>query len=329
MPDQKATAVAHSNIAFIKYWGNRDAYLRLPSNDSLSMNLEALFSKTTVMFDESLAEDQIVIDEEEAQDSARDRVVTQLNRIRVEAKINLKGRVVSRGNFPRGTGLASSASGFAALTFAAAKAAGLELDERSLSILARMGSGSACRSIPGGFVEWIASSSSDHSYAHSIAAPDYWDLRDIVVVTTREAKKVGSSDGHLAAVTSPYFSERLSRMPARFHRTKRAVLARDLAALGPELEAEAIELHMMAMTSRPPIFYWSPQMVRVIEAARAWREGGLAVYFTLDAGPNVHLICEGKDAETVSANARQTAEVQEVIPSLAGGPARLDEEHLF
>lgn len=329
MTDRKATAVANSNIAFIKYWGNRDARLRLPLNDSLSMNLEALFTKTTVNFLESLTEDQIVIDEEEAQESARDRVVAQIDRIRELAKFDFKARVVSRGNFPLGTGLASSASGFAALTVAAVKAAGLGLDERGLSVLARQGSGSACRSIPGGFVEWIASSSSEHSYAHSIAAPDYWDLRDIVVVTTRDAKKVGSSDGHLAAVTSPYFSERLSRMPARFHRVKRAVLARDLAALGPDLEAEAIELHMMAMTSRPPIFYWSPAMVRVIEAARAWREDGLHVYFTLDAGSNVHLICEGKDADGVASKAREIDDVQEVVPNTPGGPAHLDDAHLF
>lgn len=329
MANRKATAQSCSNIAFIKYWGNRDARLRLPLNDSLSMNLEALFTETTVVFDESFADDQIVIDEEEAKETARDRVVMHLDRVREQTKTSFKARVVSRSNFPRGTGLASSASGFASLTLAASSAAGLELDERALSVLARQGSGSACRSIPGGFVEWIASSSGANSFAHSIAPPDFWDLRDIVAVTTNEPKRVGSSDGHLAAATSPYFRERLSRMPARFHRTKRALLARDFGALGPELEAEAIELHMIAMTSHPPIFYWSPEMVRVIESARAWREGGLQVYFTLDAGPNVHIICEGKDAETVAANARQIPGVIQVLSSTVGGPARLVETHLF
>lgn len=329
MVDRKATAVSCANIAFIKYWGNRDAALRLPSNDSLSMNLEALTIETTVLFDDEMPEDQVSIGDEEAQGQARDRIVSQLDRVRARAQVTSKARIMSRGNFPQGTGLASSASGFAAMTFAAVHALGLEMDERALSVLARQGSGSASRSIPGGFVEWIASSSSETSFAHSIAPADYWDLRDVVVITTRDPKKVSSSDGHLIASTSPYFSERLSRLPARFHRTKRALLARDLVALGPELEAEAIELHFIAMTSRPPIFYWSPEMVRVIQATREWREGGLQVYYTLDAGSNVHLICEGKDAETVAANAREVPDVHQVIVSAPGGPAHLVEDHLF
>jgi diphosphomevalonate decarboxylase len=228
-----------------------------------------------------------------------------------------------------GTGLASSASAFAALTLAASRAAGLELDERALSALARQGSGSACRSIPSGFVEWIASTSSATSFAYSIAPADYWELRDVIAVVTHEAKKVSSTDGHHAALTSPFMSERLNRLPGRFHRVRRTLLARDLHALGPDVEAEAIELHLIAMTSRPPIFYWSPGMVRVIEAAREWREGGLAVYFTLDAGPNVHLICESKDAETVAANTRELDQVEQVIVSGVGGPARLVQEDLF
>jgi diphosphomevalonate decarboxylase len=329
MIDRKATAIAQSNLAFIKYWGNRDADLRLPENDSLSMNLDALLTETTVLFDDELTEDQVIIGEEEAEDSARQRVSKQLDRVRGLAAITAKARVVSHGNFPQSTGLASSASGFAALTVAATHAAGLDLDERALSVLARQGSGSACRSIPGGFVEWIATPSSETSYAHSIAPADHWDLRDVVVITSREAKKVSSSQGHLAAATSPFYRERLSRLPARFHRTKRAVMERNLAALGPEIETEAIELHLIAMTSRPPIFYWSPGMVQVVEAARFWRESGLPVYFTLDAGPNTHLICESKDAEEVAAKANDLSLVEQVIVSNVGGPARLMETDLF
>lgn len=329
MPERKATATARSNIAFIKYWGNRDAELRLPLNDSLSMNLEALSVETTVYFDDGLGQDQIIIGDEEANDAARERVVKQLDRVRGMAQLQAKARVASRSNFPAGTGLASSAAGLAALTVAATSAAGVELDERALSILARQGSGSASRSIPGGFVEWIASSSSATSFARSIAPPDFWDLRDVVVISTHEPKKVGSSEGHRAASSSPFFSERISRLPARFHRTKRALLARDLAALGPEIEAEAIELHVIAMTSRPPIFYWTPEMVRVIDAAQMWREGGLQVYFTLDAGANVHLICESKDEEAVAARAREIPQVKRVIVSQVGGPATLIDTHLF
>ncbi|MGB8646502.1 MAG: diphosphomevalonate decarboxylase [Anaerolineae bacterium] len=329
MANRKATAKSYSNIAFIKYWGNRDQALRLPLNDSLSMNLEALTAETTVQFDDLLGEDKISINDMEVADTARNRISAQLDRVRAEAKITAHARVASRLNFPASTGLASSAAGFAALSLAATRAAGLELSEIALSVLARHGSGSACRSIPGGFVEWIASMSSATSFARSIAPADYWDLRDVVVIVTDKPKRVGSSEGHLVATTSPFMGERISRLPGRFHRAKRAILSRDLAALGPDIEAEATELHVIAMTSHPPVYYWSPEMVRVIEAARAWREQGLPVYFTLDAGPNVHLICEGKDAEVVANNVRSLEGVQQVIVSGAGGPAHVVENHLF
>ncbi len=329
MANRKATACANSNIAFIKYWGSRDQALRLPLNDSLSMNLDALVAETTVQFDDRLSEDRVTIEDTELSDKSRLRIIAQLDRVRQEAKIESRARVLSRLNFPASTGLASSAAGFAALSLAATRAAGLELSESALSVLARQGSGSACRSIPGGFVEWIASMSSATSFARSIAPADSWDLQDVVVIVTTEPKKVGSSEGHQLASTSPFMAERLSRLPARFHRAKRAILARDLHALGPDLEAEATELHMIAMTSRPPIYYWTPEMVRVIEATRSWREQGLAVYFTLDAGPNVHLICEGKDADAVSHQARTLNGVKQVIISRVGGPAHLTENHLF
>ncbi len=333
MADRKATAQAKSNIAFIKYWGNRDARLRMPLNDSLSMDLDALITETTVQFDDALNEDQIIVGEIEVTEARRTRVVEQLDRIRAEAKAQSKARVMSRNNFPTGAGLASSASAFAALTLAGTHAAGLELSERALSVLARQGSGSAARSIPSGFVEWLAAtgttSTSEQSFARSIAPPDFWDLHDVVVVVSQEEKQVGSTDGHQAAPSSPFFAERLNRLPERFHRARRALLARDLKALGTIIEIEAVELHFIAMTSRPPIFYWMPEMVRVIESARAWREGGLPVYFTLDAGPNVHLICEGKDAGTVAENARALEGVKQVIDSGVGGPARIVDTHLF
>jgi diphosphomevalonate decarboxylase len=326
---QKATAISFSNIAFIKYWGNRDAHSRVPLNDNVSMNLDHAFTTTTVEFDAQLTDDQIVVGGADANDATRKRVSAHLDRVRALAKIETKARVQSDNNFPTGTGIASSASAFAALSVAATHAAGLELSERALSILARHGSGSASRSIPGGFVEWIAGHSSDDSYAVSIAPPEHWDLRDVVVIVSAQEKKTGSSEGHAAAPTSHFLAERIQALPARFHRVRHAVLAKNLSLLGPAIEEDAIELHMMAMTSIPPIYYWSPAMVRVIQSVLQWRADGLTVYFTLDAGPNVHLICESKDADQVAALARQVAEVQQVIVNAPGGAAHLIEQHLF
>ena len=329
MQTGKATCVSCSNIAFIKYWGNRDAVQRVPLNDSVSMNLDHATTTTTVEFDAQLNDDAISIGGGEANQAARQRVVTQLDRVRALAKIETKARVQSQNSFPTGAGIASSASAFAALSLAATRAAGLELSERELSMLARQGSGSACRSVPAGFVEWIAGSSSEDSYAVSIAPPAHWDLRDVIAVVSVEEKQTGSTTGHAAAQTSHFLSERLRALSTRFHHVRRAILAKDLALLGPSIEEDAIELHFIAMTSIPPIFYWSPAMVRVIRSAQRWRADGLGVYFTLDAGPNVHLICESKDADQVTALARAVPDVQQVIVNAPGGAARLIEEHLF
>lgn len=333
METRKATAIAHPNIAFIKYWGNHDARLRMPLNDSVSMNLEAMTTETTVEFDDAMNDDEITLLAGELDEKARARVFEQLSRIRALAKITAKARVSTRNNFPSAVGLASSASAYAALTVAASQAAGLDLNERALSILARQGSGSAARSIPAGFVEMIAATSttatSDQSFARSIMTPDAWELRDVVVIVSRDAKSVGSSQGHASAHTSPFMGERLSRLPTRYHRVRRELLAKNLRGMGPEIEAEAVELHAIAMTSRPPIFYWAPGTVRVMDAVRRWRNDGLEAYFTLDAGPNVHVICEAKNADAIAANARELRDVQEVIVSASGGGTRLINDHLF
>lgn len=329
----KTTAIANSNIAFIKYWGNFDARLRMPLNDSLSMNLDALTTETTVEFDDAMEHDEIVIGGEPADEKSDARVKEHLNRIRKEARMETKARVHSRNNFPSATGLASSASAYAALTLAATRAAGLELSERNLSILARHGSGSAARSIPPGFVEWLAATNvtsvSDQSYGRQLMPPEAWDLRDVIAIVSRDPKKVGSSEGHAAVNTSPFLGERISRLPIRYHRVRRELLNKNLKGMGADIEAEALELHMLAMTSRPPIFYWSPATVRVMDAVRQWRNEGLNVYYTLDAGPNVHVLVEAKDAEEIANRLRKFADVQEVLVSGAGRGARVSEEHLF
>lgn len=326
---QKATAISNSNIAFIKYWGNRDAALRVPLNDSISMNLSNATTITTVEFNANLNNDQVIVGGAEANKATLTRVIKHLDRVRATAKIETKAQVQSQNSFPTGAGMASSASAFAALSVAATHAAGLELSERELSILARQGSGSAARSIPAGFVEWIAGHDSPGSFAFSLAAPEHWDLRDVIAIVSTEEKQIGSSEGHGAAQTSHFLSERLRALPARFHRVRHAILTKDLALLGPAIEEDAVELHMIAMTSMPPIFYWTPGMVRMIQAAQQWRSEGLTVYFTLDAGPNVHLICESKDAEQVATLAQKIDDVQQVIVNAPGGAAHLIDQHLF
>lgn len=323
MSEHSASAIAHSNIAFIKYWGNLDDERRLPLNDSLSMNLSAAQTRTAVHFDPERGDDWVILDGETRFGPARDRVVAHLDRIRWRAGITMSAVVRSQNSFPMGTGIASSASGFAALTLAASHAAGLDLPEPELSALARLGSGSACRSIPGGFVEWHAGDTDGSSYAETLAPADHWDLRDLVAVVERSHKVVGSTDGHRAAPSSPFLAARLVDVQDRLPKLRRALLERDFAAFGPAVEAEALSLHAVALTSRPPLLYWTDRTVRLLHQVAAWRAEGLPVYFTLDAGPNVHLLCEGPHAAALADALGQLDYVELVLHNRPAGPAHL------
>jgi diphosphomevalonate decarboxylase len=324
----KATAVANPNIAFIKYWGRIDEVLNLPANPSLSMNVAALTTVTTVEFWPGLAADVVTIGDEPVSEQTMRRVVAHLDRVRALAGVEERARVASRNDFPSGTGLASSASAFAALSLAATRAAGLWLDEEALSRLARLGSGSACRSVPGGFTLWEGASD-ETSFARQVAPPEHWDVRDVIAVVTREHKRVGSYDGHAVAPTSPFYRARLATVPERLEIVKAAVQRRDLAAMGSASEADALAMHGVMMTSQPPLLYWWPGTVAVLRAVRAWREEGLNVYFTLDAGPNVHCLCEAADSRAVERRLRSVSGVEDVLVSGPGGGVRLIDYHLI
>ncbi len=329
MTSAKATALSCANIAFIKYWGRRDHALRLPLNSSISMNLDGATTVTTVAFDPSLPGDEVSIAGAPALERAARRVSEHLDRVRALAGIAAPARVASRNSFPMGAGIASSASAFAALSAAACAAAGLALDERELTILARLGSGSACRSVPAGFVEWHAADASEESYAESIAPPEYWDLRDLIAVVQTEHKEVGSTRGQELMDASPFAGARLAAAERALPVVRAAILARDFTAFGQETEQEAIRMHAVAMTSQPSLLYWSPETVRVLHAVRAWRENGLEAYCTIDAGANVHVLCLGVDAARVAAALSTLPGVHEVIANRPGPGTRLVVEHLF
>src|SRR5512133_964917 len=222
-----ATAQSHPNIAFIKYWGDRDNALRLPVNGSISMNLDGLFTRTSVSFQPSLGFDELIINGREVMGKSLERVSEILELVRSAAGVNAKAEVISENNFPTGAGIASSASAFAALALAATKATGLDWSESQISRLARLGSGSASRSIPGGFVEWKMGSGDEDSYAVSIAPPEHWTLTDCVAIVSTGHKATGSSEGHALAPTSPLQAARVADAPRRLDACRQAILSWD------------------------------------------------------------------------------------------------------
>ncbi len=318
-----ATARAHPNIAFVKYWGNRDDSIRLPANGSISMNLRALETVTTVSLDSAAAVDILVVNGEQQTGAPLERASRHLNYLRGLASVDENAVVTSTNNFPTGTGIASSASAFAALTVATANVLDLDLSESELSAVARLGSGSACRSIPGGFVEWYAGEDHSTSYAESIAAPDYWNLVDLVAVVSEEHKAVGSTGGHSLARTSPLQVARVIDTEQRLNECRRAILERDFERFSAVVEHDTLMMHAVMMTSRPALLYWLPTTVAIMQAVRGWRAAGIPACFTVDAGPNVHVITDSHHTSQLSNRLLSLEGVKNVFEATPGGPTAL------
>lgn len=317
------SAEAHPNIAFIKYWGDVEPGSHLPANGSISMNLSELITRTQVVFDSVFSRDEFTLNGKPLIGDALARVSAFLDRVREMAGFRTFARVESENNFPIGVGIASSAAGFAALSLAATTAAGLELDEKSLSRLARTGSGSACRSVPAGFVEWKTGSSDTDSYAYSISPPEYWDLLDCVTIVSQEEKGVGSTTGHTLAHTSPLQASRVLDTPHRLGLCRQAILERDFDKLAEVVELDSNLMHAVMITSNPPLFYWLPGTIKIIQAVLSMRKAGLPVCYTVDAGPNVHVLSHGAEFKKVVERLRQLPGVLEVLTAHPGGPAYL------
>lgn len=318
----KATTIAPSNIAFIKYWGKKDEELKLPENGSISMNLSNLLTTTTVEFNPDFKEDSVIINNKN--DSKESNLaIKHLDLIRKKANIFQKAKVVSNNNFPEGTGLSSSASGFAALTLAASKAAGLNLSEKELTILARQGSGSACRSIPDGFVEWVGEG------AKSLYPPEYWAIVDVVAIISQDKKDISSTEGQKLAKTSPFYVTRLNNINEKINRFKKSLETKNFTEFGEIIENEALELHAIMLTSTPSLIYWQPETVKMMKLVKKWRSDGLEVYFTLNTGQDIHLIVEEKNTEKLVNRLKEVKEVKKIFINRPALGAKISNNHLF
>lgn len=324
----KSTAVAPSNIAFIKYWGKKNDVLRLPANGSISMNLSALTTTTTVEFLPTLTEDDITIDELKIEKESK-RVSTHLDRIRKLASIQTFARVISKNSFPTSTGLSSSASGFAALTVAGADAAGLKLSEKELSILARLGSGSACRSIPDGFVEWMEGDTNETSYAKTIFPPEYFDIVDIVILTDSGKKDIPTTKGMETTSTSPFYGTRLQSMNKKINDCKTFIKNKDFTAFGTLIEQEALNMHAVMMTSNPSLLYWTQSTISIMKEVQKWRKEGIEAYFTINTGQDVHIICQKNDVNTLITNIKNLPSVVRTITNNPTVGTQIIQTHLF
>ncbi len=320
-----ARARAGANFALIKYWGKADARLNVPAVGSISITLGALWSETSVELDSKLATDEFSLNGR-TRPEEQGKVSVCLDLLRSRARVATRARIASRNNFPTGAGLASSASGFAALVMAGAAALGLELSPRERSIVARQGSGSAARSMFGGFVEMHAGTAANglDSFAEPLLDAAAWPLEVVIAVTATGEKEVGSSTGMTrSAASSPYYPAWVAGQPADLATARAAIEARDFAALADVAEHNCLKMHAAAIAAQPALVYWNGATVECMHAVRKLRAGGVPVFFTIDAGPQVKAVCAPGARAQVEAALRGVPGVLDVLTSRLGSGAEL------
>ncbi|NMC35856.1 diphosphomevalonate decarboxylase [Candidatus Beckwithbacteria bacterium] len=330
----KATAHANISMALVKYWGKRDETLILPQNSNLAITWDQYGSTTTVEFNSSYKRDIFTLDGQEFKEGEEyDRVIGQLNLARKLAKIKLKAKVVSQNEVETQAGLASSASGAAALAAASAKAAGLNLNSKQLSILSRQGSGSSCRSILGGFVEWQKGSKADgsDSYAVQLYDENYWpQLCMLTVVVSTKKKELKTRAGMKQTVaTCPFYPCWLATVEQDLKEIKQAIKAKNFTKMGEISEHNALKLHALMLTTKPSIIYWLPETVELIHQVQNWRDEGLEAYFTIDAGPQIKILALEKNVSKIKQRLNKLQGVKKVVTLKPGKGVEYLSRHLF
>ncbi|HIB1800400.1 TPA: diphosphomevalonate decarboxylase [Enterococcus faecium] len=316
----KGKARAYTNIALIKYWGKKNEELILPMNNSLSLTLDAFYTETEVIFSDSYMVDEFYLDGTLQDEKATKKVSQFLDLFRKEAGLSLKASVISQNFVPTAAGLASSASGLAALAGACNTALKLGLDDLSLSRFARRGSGSACRSIFGGFVEWEKGHDDLSSYAKPVPFDSFEDdLAMVFVLINDQKKEVSSRNGMRRTVeTSSFYQGWLDSVEGDLYQLKQAIKTKDFQLLGETMERNGLKMHGTTLAAQPPFTYWSPDSLKAMDAVRQLRKQGIPCYFTMDAGPNVKVLVENSHLSEVQETFTKLFSKEQVITAHAG-----------
>ncbi len=310
----QGAAIAQPNIALIKYWGKRDLERNLPAVGSISITLRELQTRMLLDFDEALREDQLTVN-----DVPDQKMLPRLSACldRVVGEDRMRAHIRSECNFPIAAGLASSASSFAALTVAAADAADKSLTRAELANLAGAASGSAARSLFGGFVE--LENTNDGIAVGTLTAADEWPLSVVVAITETGPKAVGSTEAmEISRKTSPFYSSWIDRQAADLDAARTAIIERDFARLARVAEHNCLKMHSVMWASRPPMVYWNAATMRCLETVRALQARDVAVFFTIDAGPQVKAVCLPEYETEVEAALRAIDGVRKTMVSGMG-----------
>ncbi|MGX7417888.1 diphosphomevalonate decarboxylase [Carnobacterium gallinarum] len=322
--NQQGKACAYTNIALIKYWGKKDDGLILPMNSSLSLTLDAFYTETTVTFNDQLTSDEFYLNQKRQTVDETKKTSKFLDLVRELSGINAPALIESINHVPTAAGLASSASGFAALAGAASVASGLDLSSVDLSRLARRGSGSATRSIYGGFVEWQMGTNDLDSHGVPVETAENLDLAMLFVVVNQKEKVVSSREGMKRTVeTSPFYQGWLESTAEDLLVAKEAIKKGDFQRLGEVTESNGLKMHATMLGAVPPFSYWEPATVRAMQIVQELRQSGILCYFTMDAGPNVKVLCQKKDLPAIKTKFETIFEESQLIVAYPGPAIQL------
>ncbi|MGL5684499.1 MAG: diphosphomevalonate decarboxylase [Vagococcus fluvialis] len=316
---------AHTNIALIKYWGKRNDELFLPMNSSLSLTLDAFYTDTEVVLDSDFTSDTFFLNDVKQDEKETEKITKFLNLFRNEVNMETKACVKSYNHVPTAAGLASSASAFSALAGAMNQASGLNLDPKTLSTYARRGSGSATRSIYGGFVEWYMGEDDLSETSHAIPVDDAsWDIGMIVIAVNTGRKKLSSRIGMKQTIaTSPFYSSWVETATSDLTKMKDAIKQKDFITLGEITESNGMKMHATMLGAFPPISYWEPDSVKAIQTVKEIRGMGIPCYVTMDAGPNVKVLCKASDMAKIEELLLKEFKREQIIPTTVGEGIKL------
>ncbi|MCM2139989.1 diphosphomevalonate decarboxylase [Vagococcus fluvialis] len=316
---------AHTNIALIKYWGKRNDELFLPMNSSLSLTLDAFYTDTEVVLDSDFTSDTFFLNDVKQDEKETEKITKFLNLFRNEVNMKTKACVKSYNHVPTAAGLASSASAFSALAGAMNQASGLNLDSKTLSTYARRGSGSATRSIYGGFVEWYMGEDDLSETSHAIPVDDAsWDIGMIVIAVNTGRKKLSSRVGMKQTIaTSPFYSSWVETATSDLTKMKDAIKQKDFITLGEITESNGMKMHATMLGAFPPISYWEPDSVKAIQTVKEIRGMGIPCYVTMDAGPNVKVLCKASDMAKIEELLLKEFKREQIIPTTVGEGIKL------
>ena len=330
----KASSISPINIALVKYWGKRDNDLILPSNSSISMTVNDLFTHTTVDFDDKYTDDIFILNDKEIERSSKEYekyIGRFLKIVKKSFGIDLGVKIVTKNNFPTSSGLASSASGFSALATAINSALGLGLNKKELSILSRQGSGSSARSIYDGFVEWKKGEKANGSDSYAEQIIDDWsNFRIVICVTTEKEKKIKSRVGMAQSVsTSSMYDSWLSSIDEDIYIIRKGIVEKDFSVVGRTAEENCLKMHAVMITTKPSIIYWNNVTIDIIQSVLDWRRNGLESYFTIDAGPQVKILCTENNVEKIVENCQNINGIKKIIIVKPGKGSKIVNNHLF